>query len=185
METKRCSKCGIEKSLTEFYKAKGYRHGIDSQCKKCREEYRRSHPNKHNYIPQIEGEKQCSKCGKFFSITNFATNKTCRDGRGSLCKSCRCENGRKFHFRTFYNITLDEYNKMLESQNYRCAICGNVLSDSRRIHVDHNHTTKQTRALLCGLCNSGLGYFLDSSELLVKAKQYLDYWEMQNERMER
>ena len=37
MQVKVCTKCGIEKPLSEFYKHKGCCLGIDSQCKKCKE----------------------------------------------------------------------------------------------------------------------------------------------------
>lgn len=30
-----CTKCGIEKSVSDFYKHKGGRHGVDSVCKDC------------------------------------------------------------------------------------------------------------------------------------------------------
>lgn len=41
------------------------------------------------------------------------------------------------------------------------------------LQVDHNHETKQVRDLLCHSCNTGLGKFKDSVELLEAATQYL------------
>ena len=40
--------------------------------------------------------------------------------------------------------------------------------------VDHNHTT----GLLCGLCNSGLGKFLENKQLLLNTIKYIEKWEM-------
>ena len=36
---KRCTKCGIEKSLDEFHKAKEGRLGVRAICKECRKPY--------------------------------------------------------------------------------------------------------------------------------------------------
>jgi len=38
---KTCSKCGIEKPLSEFYKEKRRKHGVASRCKPCHKECRR------------------------------------------------------------------------------------------------------------------------------------------------
>lgn len=35
MQTKKCSKCGEEKSINEFYKKKKLKDGLDSWCKNC------------------------------------------------------------------------------------------------------------------------------------------------------
>ena len=43
MKTKICSKCGIEKSIKEFYKNKTHKGGFSSWCKDCRKNYRDSH----------------------------------------------------------------------------------------------------------------------------------------------
>lgn len=47
METRECTKCGVERPLTTgFYKK---RDGRDTHCKKCRNEYRMSRPRSKNY----------------------------------------------------------------------------------------------------------------------------------------
>lgn len=53
----------------------------------------------------------------------------------------------------------------------RCAICG--LPEKA---IDHNHATGEVRGLLCGSCNTGLGFFRDSPKLLRKAAEYLKTW---------
>lgn len=58
----------------------------------------------------------------------------------------------------------------LESQK-TCAICSRA--PRARLHIDHNHKTKQYRGLLCDNCNLGLGHFKDSPALLAKAIEYL------------
>ena len=74
-----------------------------------------------------------------------------------------------------YGITLEEYNNMLEAQDYKCAICGNEDEiEGRRLAIDHCHSTGNVRGLLCGKCNRGLGLFYDNQELLKQAIQYLE-----------
>jgi hypothetical protein len=74
-----------------------------------------------------------------------------------------------------YGITLQEYNDMLEKQDYKCAICGNEDEvEGRKLAIDHCHTSGAVRGLLCGKCNRGLGLFYDNQDLLEKAKQYLN-----------
>ena len=60
-----------------------------------------------------------------------------------------------------YGITEDEYNLMAAEQDGSCAACGQVPTGKRwasRLHVDHDHNTKEVRGLLCGPCNRALGY---------------------------
>jgi hypothetical protein len=70
-----------------------------------------------------------------------------------------------------YAISEEVYQKMVIEQRGRCAICED---NSRLLCIDHDHTTKQVRGLLCSKCNSGLGFFKDNTILLMKAKDYLD-----------
>ena len=63
-----------------------------------------------------------------------------------------------------------------EKQKNSCAICRVPFSEIR-MHADHEHTSPpKSRALLCSLCNKGLGQFLDSPERLDSAAAYLRSW---------
>ena len=87
--------------------------------------------------------------------------------------------GQKAHFKRRYNVTPQQYEAMLEAQDYKCAICGKDAADNKRggkldpLHIDHCHKTKKIRALLCHTCNTGLGHFKDKIDILMKAVQYL------------
>lgn len=80
-----------------------------------------------------------------------------------------------------YDLGYDEYTELYETQNHRCAICNRRFSLGGRkgLYVDHNHKTGKVRGLLCPACNSALGKFQDSVDILTKAIEYL-----QNESMD-
>ena len=63
-------------------------------------------------------------------------------------------------------------------QGDRCAIFGIAEDDATkgRLHTDHDHSERGAvgiRGLLCSKCNTGLGMFKDSPELLADAILYL------------
>ena len=73
-----------------------------------------------------------------------------------------------------YGLSQEDFDTLLQKQDYKCAICKKDTPGGRYgWHVDHNHTTGKTRGLLCWLCNSGIGRFKDSKELLKEAAKYL------------
>ena len=63
---------------------------------------------------------------------------------------------------------------MLSKQSGGCAICGTAdPGGGQSWSVDHCHTTGYIRGVLCRTCNTGLGCFKDSLELLDATKAYL------------
>lgn len=77
-----------------------------------------------------------------------------------------------------YGITGEDYDRMFEAQEGRCAICRKeetrlFQGTPRHLSVDHCHKTNLVRGLLCFACNTGLGHFADDIHLLRRAIQYL------------
>jgi hypothetical protein len=73
-----------------------------------------------------------------------------------------------------YGITLEEYQKLWDDQNGVCAICGNPEpKEGYMLAVDHDHITGKIRGLLCSRCNTSIGKFEDSIEILQNAIKYL------------
>lgn len=62
MDKKICSKCGIEKSISNFQKNKRMKDGMDNWCKLCRNCYAR---NRINNLSAEEKEKRLEKKRKF------------------------------------------------------------------------------------------------------------------------
>jgi hypothetical protein len=47
----------------------------------------------------------------------------------------------------------------------------------RLLVIDHDHTTKLVRALLCEPCNKGIGFLKDDIKLLRKGITYLEQYQ--------
>lgn len=83
-----------------------------------------------------------------------------------------------------YNLTLEEYEKMLIQQENKCVICNSDFDDttaSTRAQVDHDHITGKVRALLCIPCNTTLGKFSERSKTLENAIKYLQEFKLNEE----
>ena len=60
METKKCTKCNIVKTIDQFGKEKNGKYGVQSRCKVCRAEIRKEQYEK-NKVTEIEYGKQYRK----------------------------------------------------------------------------------------------------------------------------
>jgi hypothetical protein len=77
---------------------------------------------------------------------------------------------RRKRYREVYRISLADYEAMRQRQNGVCAICKR---SSQALCVDHCHACGKVRGLLCGKCNSVLGFCDDSPAHLLVAAAYL------------
>jgi len=75
-----------------------------------------------------------------------------------------------------YGLTRQQYEAMVEAQGGVCALCKRSARevDGFILDVDHDHATGKVRALLCRLCNIGIGHFYDEPALLRAAADYLE-----------
>ena len=71
-----------------------------------------------------------------------------------------------------YGLDEDSYHEMSEKQGHVCYICRSILI-GKSLCVDHCHVSGDVRKLLCINCNTGLGQFKDSEELLMRATNYI------------
>lgn len=131
-------------------------------------------------MTDIVTEKFCTGCSTTKDRANFSRDKNTRDGFNCWCRQCVSEYDRKhyaknrdkkrnYRLKYGYGITLNDYNRMLEKQDGKCAICGKF----EKLDVDHCHKNGKVRGLLCQNCNKGIGLFAENVHLLDKAKEYL------------
>ena len=125
------------------------------------------------------GKYICSQCKDIKIINEFGKDKKNRWGINGICKLClknkKEENGA--HLKRNYNLTPEEYNKKLETQNQVCAVCKKLNNPIwRKLSVDHNHETKQIRGLLCNSCNFIIGLAKEDTIILSELIKYLNFW---------
>ena len=112
--------------------------------------------------------KICRTCKEELILELFHRDKRMPDGHYDVCRDCRSKH------RNITDIPKEDYEALLQAQNYSCAICGVNAEESKNgLAVDHNHATDQVRGLLCMRCNVGLGYFKDNINSLNEAVNYL------------
>lgn len=115
--------------------------------------------------------KQCQKCGKRRILTQYRT------ANARVCKPCQKVTkqtaARKKHLTETYDITPEEYERLLTFQDGRCAICYG--KRNYNLQVDHCHKTGKVRGLLCKTCNKRLlPACRDNTDRLRSAIRYLD-----------
>lgn len=143
------------------------------------------------YFSIKDGKKKCNKCLNVFELHEFhkrQVKKGC--GYNSICISCENIQAeiirksfpdknklaqRKNILKRVYGLTLEDFDEILKSQDYKCAICEmpQILTFHKTLSVDHNHNSGKVRGLLCSNCNFGLGAFKEEQSLFQKAMNYL------------
>lgn len=149
VENKNCSQCGTNKPAAEFFKDQAMPDGFATVCKVCKKAktYAWREANKDRY----NGSQRAYQ----------AAHPEMRYGVGIKRK---------------YGCTLEQYNAMLVAQEGKCNICDKLHNPAvkrGRLFVDHDHKTGAIRGLLCGACNSALGYFLDDTRIMSEAIAYI------------
>lgn len=162
------------RKLTHYYEIKDT---IDKEAKKAyMAEYLKTYKRREKTPEEIEKRNRKRR-------ERYATDAAYREKEKAQARESSRRNPqtkRNGRLKAGYNITLAEYNSLLEKQNGRCAICGvdatGVREPGKREHsmyVDHDHSTGKIRGLLCSRCNFGIGQFRNNPELLMKAATYL------------
>lgn len=170
---KKCTKCGEEKGLGEFYKGDG-RFGYLSMCKIC-------HKKASTQWAKKNPEKALANARK--SATKYRTlhpeeNKRRKRDWYRAHKKWFCVIRRNSRYLKKYGIVPGQLETMLLEQHNRCLICNKDIGfkgayNGSSAVVDHNHETNMIRGLLCSNCNRGMGYLKDNIEYLKNAIKYL------------
>lgn len=178
-------------------------------CKPCREKRKQVKLErlavglcKCGSYPVKQGKKSCTRCLETYRRSRL------RDISLGLCGNCRKPRERlrlsscdKCAVRSrgwknkqadaawrkrfgkdlkFGKGATERFNKMVEEQKGKCAICGRVPSSigQHHLHLDHDHETGQNRAPICFHCNTGLGMFDENIEEMQRAIDYLKLWKV-------
>lgn len=157
MTTKICIKCNEEKPHSDFYKHMG-------RCKVCHNtrvrEWQKRNPDKVVEARNRWRSKPDSSAKELAAAKSWQKRHPKAVVKNSMRQCLRV-----------YGLSVEDYYEMVNKQSGKCYICGII--PSRRLYVDHNHTTGKVRKLLCSHCNLMLGMVKESTETLEKAIQYL------------
>ncbi len=148
-----CRTCKIVKGPDEYPRDRGRRDGRGTLCLVCAAEATKY------YNAQLDPEELRRRKAADF-----------QDNRATY---------RRYQLKRQFGITLADYEAMFEAQQGLCALCGlpeTAIRQGRPITlaVDHCHTSKAVRELLCNNCNHGLGHFRDDPELMRRAAMYVE-----------
>ena len=80
--------------------------------------------------------------------------------------------GRKYKL----GVTTEQFAALLDGQRGRCASCQIDLRTLpvKQVHLDHCHSTKRIRGILCQACNTALGLMKESAIRLRALADYID-----------
>lgn len=143
-ETWLCPRCKLDKPPSEFPQRK--KPGRPGYCKPCQAEWGRDYRKNNRERIRVEwaaGEVRRRE----------------RDPEGEAAKRWR------YYLKYRFNITPEQYGKMLEEQEGLCGMCHKPESHYKRLAVDHDRRCcplkrscgKCVRGLLCSSCNTKFG----------------------------
>lgn len=164
---KKCTICKIDKSATfqEFSPNLRVKSGLRSSCRDC-ERNRKKLWWKNNKDRILTYNKKLYRENKEKVIKQV--KQWAKDNPEKI---------RNNKLKHNFGITLDQYNKLLQTQNGCCAICNAHESNfNKKLAVDHCHITKKIRGLLCSNCNIAIGKLKGdkNTDLLKNAIKYLE-----------
>jgi hypothetical protein len=155
--SKICRICQQEKPLGAFYQQRSCKDERRPECRACfntaRREYRNADLAHHQAAARRRyhvnpGKSRADRKAQYHKDREW----------GAL----RAQLGK-------YGLTLDQFHALQERQDFSCAICGDVAE----LQIDHSHTTKRVRGLLCAGCNLGIGHFGERASALAAAARYV------------
>ena len=141
-----------------------HRHGLP--CHKCGGTLR------------YKSNKNCVPCSLSRIAASHVNNAEKRKAYKRKYRQLHRPAAKREYLKLTYNMTLEQYNALSDTQEGKCAICG---TSPKRLVVDHCHTQGHVRGLLCDNCNTAIGLLKDSSEHLRQAAAYLDQTQTRND----
>lgn len=122
------------------------------------------------------GVKQCKDC----AAAGITTIRHIVPDSGGRCtthwraeKKRRKEAAHERRVQSTYGLPPGTYGILYNFQGRTCAGCRRAKGISKKLAVDHDHSTGRVRGLLCSTCNRLLGHFRDDPETFLRLAAYL------------
>ena len=164
----------IRNNSSHFFTGKPCKNGhiakrrvSDGHCLKCDSEHQKRKRRKNQHAYQKKRKEYYEK-----NKARILDLKKIKYAESEIVKLQK----RRRDLKRQYNMTLEDYEAMLESQNGCCKICKSPDNKNKRTQyfdVDHNHKTNKVRGLLCTNCNHLIGKANDNPQILLAVINYL------------
>ncbi len=123
----------------------------------------------------------CNRCFALKPEEDFNVNQTDAKGnktRRPSCRECRVDIDRRAMSAKVRAAA--ERQKPKPNTLWQCPICRKmgIVGVNVKVVIDHDHHGGRARDYLCDSCNTGLGRFMNSENLLHNALAYLADWEI-------
>ena len=166
MSTKICTKCNIEKSITEFYKQKAGKYGVKAECKLCCKKRKKQHYEanreqisehmKQHY--QANREQLSERMKKYREVNKLQrteydkqyyeanreqvlnrTKKYFKTDKGKAVAKAGRQNRRACKLQNGGKHTAKEILNLFDLQSGKCPYCKTKLNKTgnNKYHVDH------------------------------------------------
>jgi hypothetical protein len=128
--------------------------------------------------------KFCYNCKETKPKSKFHKHSSTKDGVQVYCAECANNYKKQWRkenkisvadsrLKSRYKINTQTKENMIQKQDNKCEICENELISKYTV-IDHCHKTGNVRGILCGSCNTMLGFSKDSIKNLKSAQKYLE-----------
>ena len=79
---------------------------------------------------------------------------------------------KRTHLLKNYGLTAEQFDRLLETQRYACAMCHEPFEEDEPIFIDHDHDCCKTEKRSCGKCVRGLLDLSCNTSLGVIERKY-------------
>ena len=146
METKKCTKCGNERTLDDFRRNGRIRKSTGTR----------------------NWSSWCNPCHRSYNRERYRNDPKYR----ALILNRDKVKARNERLLRVYGISAAEYDVIFTNQRGQCKICGEK-AKTKRLSIDHDHDTGRIRGLLCNNCNAAVGFLKDDPKLARNIIKYL------------
>jgi hypothetical protein len=142
-----------------------------------------------NYVERTDGRRVCLTCISDRKGEYCAAGLHLRSEHENKYGACRaCQSAKMVHVRrkVKYDLTPEQFEDKLKSQDGRCTICLEDLDFEKHngVCIDHDHACcpgEKTcglcvRDILCDMCNKLLGNARENVEIMENAINYIETW---------
>jgi hypothetical protein len=168
---KRCSRCHLERPLTDFGRRAASGDGLQSYCRPCVSAWAREHrPRRLVDAPSVEpGQKWCRSCETTKPLTEFAGNRSAKDGLQAHCRTCQADR---------YRQKQEAQGKLVRPRDVPegskfCRTCKTIKPLTEWSRNRHASDGLQTRCKPCTSADARTKYFMKSYRMTEREVEAL------------